>query len=232
MKEIEYWDAVDKSQWGEGPWQQEPDKAIWQDKETGLTCMMVRGPFGGLCGYVGVPPWHPLFGRGYGECPVGCAEPWCEHTAEMRLQVHGGVTFSNHCHEPTPERWEQFRKRFGVAIGEMRRFPYGDSARFVKEWKDIIHDYEQWKAHYEASSICHPREPGEPEAWWFGFDCAHCDDLSPMTYETMQGVRQAISIRDNGIYRTFEYVKGECAQLAQQLAGVAPLPPLALPAPA
>ena len=49
MQRIEY-RTIDKSQWGEGPWQDEPDKIQWQDEETGLPCLIVRGHMGFLCG--------------------------------------------------------------------------------------------------------------------------------------------------------------------------------------
>lgn len=62
METIEY-RTVDKSKWGDGPWQDEPDKKQWRDPETGLPCLIVRGPGGALCGYVGVPANSPAFGR-------------------------------------------------------------------------------------------------------------------------------------------------------------------------
>lgn len=81
MKTIEY-RTVDKSSWGNGPWQEEPDKRQWQDKATGLPCLIVRGPFGGLCGYVGVPPAHPAFEKPY---------------SDMDVEVHGGLTYADFC---------------------------------------------------------------------------------------------------------------------------------------
>lgn len=60
----------------------------------------------------------------------------------------------------------------------------------------------------EARDICHVTEPGESErVWWFGFDCAHCDDFSP-----------AMPVLTHGIYRDLAYVQRECAELAAQLA--------------
>lgn len=53
------WTTVDKSDWPTGEWHQEPDKAQWIDQATGLDCLIVRGPFGALCGYVGVPQSSP-----------------------------------------------------------------------------------------------------------------------------------------------------------------------------
>lgn len=54
---------------------------------------------------------------------------------------------------------------------------------------------------------------GKPDGlWWFGFDCAHCDDLIPglNTDHHMQ----------HQIYRDQSYVVAECQSLAAQLAKV------------
>lgn len=75
----EYRGVVDKAEWGPGPWQDEPDKAVWVDETTGLDCMIVRNHYGALCGYVGIPEGHPLHGRDYND-------------------VHGGLTFADACH--------------------------------------------------------------------------------------------------------------------------------------
>lgn len=83
---------VDKSDWGDGPWQQEPDRVDWH--HAGLPCLMVRGPLtGSWCGYVGVPPSHPCYGKGYNDLDV---------------EVHGGLTYAaacdgeRICHVPAP----------------------------------------------------------------------------------------------------------------------------------
>lgn len=76
--------TVDKSDWGPGPWQDEPDKVQWVDEATDLDCLIHRGPMSALCGYVGVPNGHPLYGKEYGEVPV---------------DVHGGLTYSDVCQE-------------------------------------------------------------------------------------------------------------------------------------
>jgi hypothetical protein len=78
---IEY-HSVDKSNWLDGPWKGEPDKLQWQDEVTGLPCLIVRGPSGALCGYVGLPPGHKLHGEGYDNVDVN---------------VHGGLTFASSC---------------------------------------------------------------------------------------------------------------------------------------
>lgn len=90
MERIEY-KYVDRSKWPqqEGSWKDEPDKIQWQDEETGLPCLIVRGPSGALCGYVGVDESHPAHGKGYEEVDVA---------------VHGGLTFADRCAESADGR--------------------------------------------------------------------------------------------------------------------------------
>jgi hypothetical protein len=79
--------TVDKSGWGDGL-ADEPDKVQWIDEATGLDCLIHRGPTGALCGYVGVPPGHPYYGRDYDDVDV---------------DVHGGLTYGRPCQEGHPE---------------------------------------------------------------------------------------------------------------------------------
>jgi hypothetical protein len=73
---------IDKATWGDGPWQTEPDELDWTDAVTGLRCQIKRNPhMGMLCGYVGVPSGHLLFGRHYDE-------------VDAHVEVHGGITFA------------------------------------------------------------------------------------------------------------------------------------------
>jgi hypothetical protein len=76
---------MDKSDWPEGEWNQEPDKLQWKDEATGLPCLIRRGPMGALCGYVGVSAGHRLFEKLYSD------------PAAEELNAHGGLTFSDHC---------------------------------------------------------------------------------------------------------------------------------------
>lgn len=139
---------VDKSAWGDGPWQSEPDRAEWKDEATGLPCLAVRGPGGHWCGYVAVAPEHPLHGKDYNE--ADCA-------------VHGGLTYASEC----------------------------------------------------AGQICHVPAPGEPDnVWWFGFDCAHCDDMSPAWRHAFSAEYRRLVKQK---YRTLDYVKVNCTELARQL---------------
>ena len=83
-------DPIDKSAWGDGPWQQEPDRIEWE--HAGLPCLMSRGSCGHWCGYAAVPPGHTLHGKSYDDAPV---------------EVHGGLTYASLCsgaicHVPKP----------------------------------------------------------------------------------------------------------------------------------
>lgn len=90
MKTLEY-RTVDRSKWRSqrGPWENEPDKRQWLDPATGLPCLIVRGPVGALCGYVGVPRSHPAYEKDYDDVDV---------------DVHGGLTFASKCSHGSEER--------------------------------------------------------------------------------------------------------------------------------
>ena len=51
---------MERSSWGPGPWDEEPDRLAWEAH--GLPCLLVRSSRGSWCGYVGVAPGHPLHG--------------------------------------------------------------------------------------------------------------------------------------------------------------------------
>lgn len=153
--ETKQWSWIDKSDWGSGPWQDEPDKVQWTDPVTGLPCIARRNEgFGNWCGYVGVPPEHPDFEQEYDDLDVS---------------VHGGLTYAAMCD--------------------------GDEER----------------------GICHVPGPGEPEAWWFGFDCAHHMDIVP-ALEARSPNWKAFTAMSAAEYRTLGYVQSECSVLAFQLA--------------
>jgi hypothetical protein len=103
MQTLEY-RFVDKSTWGEGQWQDEPDKKQWADTATGLPCLIVRGPSGALCGYVGIAeghPWHGVSYSHYSDCD-GASSSSYEASPEAIINVHGGLTFSDFCADGEP----------------------------------------------------------------------------------------------------------------------------------
>jgi hypothetical protein len=118
------WTYIDKSAWGPGPWDGEPDRVFWV--HNGLVCMVLRGPMGSFCGYVGVPSGHSMHGLKDDE-----TSQW-----PFFDQPHGGLTW----------------------LGELP----GDNVVFL----------------CDLAAAGHPLEYAS--YWYFGFDCAHAGDTSPM----------------------------------------------------
>ena len=70
-----------------------------------------------------------------------------------------------------------------------------------------------------AQTICHVPEEGTPEdLWWIGFDCAHLFDFCPFYARMERDVGDPFVHDVKDIYRTLDYVRSECAQLAAQVA--------------
>jgi hypothetical protein len=68
---------------GEGPWLDEPDRLEFE--AFGLPCLITRNPLlGTLCGYVAVPPGHPMHGVSHDE-------------ARARVMLVGGMNYSQPC---------------------------------------------------------------------------------------------------------------------------------------
>jgi hypothetical protein len=92
-----YTGSVPRTGWPPGRWDDEPDKAQWVDPATDLDCLIVRNHQGALCGYVGLPNTHPLYGSGY-------SYDWDDDTETPgrivgNLDVHGGITYTATCDE-------------------------------------------------------------------------------------------------------------------------------------
>lgn len=185
--------SMDKSAWGPGPWQTEPDKIQFKDKETGLPCLIVRNHMGALCGYVGVSEGHPAFGKSYHDAEE--LVPGDEY-----INVHGGLTFSGHCDEEGPEDasichipepgepdnvwWLGFDCLHAHDIAPRME---ADNARRYKETGDPV-----WLPYAERTTNL-LKEMNEPE------DVLH--DWTP-------------------VYRNQSYVRAEIASLARQLAAL------------
>ena len=66
-----------------GEWTNEPDKITWFFPQHNLMAMIVRHPLlGHLCGYVGLPNNHPLYGVSIDDAPG---------------YVHGHWTYADYC---------------------------------------------------------------------------------------------------------------------------------------
>lgn len=95
-------------------WEKEPNRLEWE--YCGFKCLILRTDrMKHLCGYVGLPKWHPYYGKNYNQCLIGCGgkisdiPPLAERgfsqyqcvfderdhpSLERVIRVHGGLTFS------------------------------------------------------------------------------------------------------------------------------------------
>lgn len=85
---------VDRSEFGAGPWDSEPDRVDFV--HAGLACLCLREHMGAWCGYVGVPLYHPALAV----------------DVESLVDVHGGITYKDKCsppicHVPQPDMPEE-----------------------------------------------------------------------------------------------------------------------------
>ena len=65
--------------------------------------------------------------------------------------------------------------------------------------------------------ICHLVEPGEDDnVWWIGFDCCHCNDLTPSILSVREKLPRITFLDET--YKNIEFVEAEVTRLAQQLA--------------
>jgi hypothetical protein len=136
-------------------------------------CLMVNLGHGyhHRCGYVGIPKDHPLYGVNYGQYTEVLKEAY-EKVLQGPIGKRGIMPIF--CHER------------GVCTPDIVFDVHGGLTYSSK-----LDDYpSDWNKN-------HPEE----KLWWYGFDCAHCDDKE-----------------DGG--RSLEYVEAECESLAEQLAAI------------
>ena len=200
-----------KEAWGNGPWQDEPDKKQWLDKETGLPCLIVRNQLGALCGYVGVPANHPAYKLHYDGITL---ENAAAMTASFRknskkitdAKLAGKSTnavISEIADEPFSER--EVVPGIGQVINDLR---VHGGLTFSGECQERAN---------ECEGICHKPSPGESdEIWWYGFDCNHYRDFAPAMAATLKEAK--LEPWDNeDQYRDLSYVTRQVRKLARQL---------------
>jgi|SRR3972149_5302496 len=135
-------------------WDTEPNREEFVHAE--LPCLILRGPMKFLCGYVGVPPSHPMYHKEYDD---------------INVDVHGGLTFSH-----LGGFREIYRKPAYKPPINPPDVPMGSP--------EIILWMEETRNYFHESIIIECMEPNPndkwPEGfWWVGFDCAHGGDYIP-----------------------------------------------------
>lgn len=136
-----------------GAWNDEPNRINWQ--HAGLDCMMVRHARSlHWCGYVGLKPGHPCFGKSYDSVQGG----WTDTAAIVPdLRVHGGLTYADKCggpvchitDDPNDETWwlgfdcahagdvSPMHLQYDFRIGD----PMGDTYKdvyYVTQWTERL----------------------------------------------------------------------------------------------
>ena len=155
------------------PWETEPNFKKWN--AYGYRCVIMRHPeIGHLCGYVGIPKNHPLYGVHYGEESPALA-----------------ARFKERLNEPIGEN----APIVAIMLGEPKATP---ELSF-----NNVHCGITWSA---------DRLPGKKiksRRWWYGFDCAHHNDICPYLAR-FQSITEAT-------YKDMAYVKNITENLAFQL---------------
>jgi len=181
-------------------WYMEPTWAAgWAQFPHGaLPMILCRNPMGCLNGYVGVGRSHQLFGVAYNQ--TAAFPPRFLRTANMSgwsfarsiLMLFGNDTVVEDYHGGmTKPEW-----LFNVHGG----LTYSDDCAPCKEAMDSM----GWKG---------------GDYHWFGFDTAHCYDITPGMLEDpiSMEIHLRFPISRECSYRNFEYVSSECRSLASQL---------------
>jgi hypothetical protein len=75
--------SMDKTDWPDGPWKDEPDYVSWVDKDTMYRCVLQRNVVGAWQGRVGISADHPLFMIPY-------TNPIYQH-----IDVHGDIMYTS-----------------------------------------------------------------------------------------------------------------------------------------
>jgi hypothetical protein len=185
------------------PWENEPDSLDFEAE--GLKCAMRRNErYGVWCGYVGVPPEHPLFGLPYNQ-PLKLPPSWFE-----------GRTM------------DQGIGPFDVFIHALSGAKSMDDATPI-----CIALHVHGGCNYAEDHVPDAHKVAEPDGWWwFGFDCMHAGDLMPgmpkhdelmnqmidsMPEHVRATMRDIVFRKNRDVYRDQQYVVSECQSLATQL---------------
>lgn len=209
-----------KALWGDGPWQQEPDRLEFE--HAGLPCILNRAPVtGAWCGYVGVPPGHKLYGIWYGGCIKGCKKEKPSYVTRKeigRAKRQGDVAKVNMLVAMRNMNKSSFYKRMRK---EHPRASCDYGMNHSPESILRVHGGITY-SDYCHGVICHTPKPGEADnVYWFGFDCAHAWDLSPAMEARLRSYRSFVhASHPNDVYRDIEYAKTETKNLAEQLAAL------------
>lgn len=212
MNTIEY-TTIDKSTWGPGPWQDEPDKIQYVDEATGLPCLIVRNgkEIGALCGYVGVLPGHPLHGKRDIKHTMESMKQHIEYFGKLAKQ------------EPTRELMEDPDVNEALSAVLVPEPTYDERLHELDVHGGVTFTG-KCQPNCEDHGVCHTVEDGEEDdVAWIGFDCCHAGDFSPGMHATLNRLGGYNPLlHDGDTYKTIGFVREEIRSLAEQLANMVP----------
>ena len=203
--------AIDKQEWGHGPWMDEPDAETWVTP-SGLVAVAARNRMGAWCGYVGVTQDHGLYNIDYGQCPVAAGGGDC------RTVTDNAKEDLNQLPEIVAKSVTYLKQTATRVYDHCRHAP--ESALADTGHRGLTFSGDIWLRD-ELSSLELPTD-----TWWFGFDCGHAWDHQPGLAQQLRAVGSPWIVNYNHdwavaadkepnihsdieVYRTLPYVR-EC----------------------
>lgn len=160
-----------------------------------MPCAIVKHENGGhLCGYIGVPPSHPWYGR-----DEGMGSNQLPH-----IDVHGGITYASHSIYGHPTEIALLEERSTRLTALEERSPTSTPLTEPHIWERLLaqeRDRQGKPRNYPCNMNL--------DVWWLGFDCSHLGDEAPGWSP------------GEGVYRDEGYVRREIEKLVSQAADAA-----------
>lgn len=114
----------------------EQEGTKYEFEHCGYLCLLLRGYSHAWCGYVIIDSYHPLYGLDYA------------HLDARKLNVHGGLTYSNHAKwlielpakKPQRDGWVGVRVRLYARVRLFTLLPYPTLQRGTYRTKEYVID--------------------------------------------------------------------------------------------
>lgn len=143
---------------------------------------------------------------------------WCGYAAVKRGHPLHGVRFC----EPSKALVKLWEKRLGKPVPESPGMGLMLHMLSGRDEDDGIRPDVAFDVH-GGVTFSHASDAflGGRNLWWFGFDCGHCDDLSPaMIHPRFERIGIPGDLFADQTYRTMEFAMSETRKLAEQLASI------------
>ena len=172
---------------------------VWWHK--GLPCVVLMTSMGHRCGYVGVSPTHPLWGRSYSKHIPALNQLLINRMFKDEEEKEERVSFISWlC-------WDGQESRADVVFEVHGGVTFMDGGRGYPE------DIPCW-----VSLTTRSRAEIDFGMWWVGYDCGHSGDGKDLSVlkPSLRRIYESHSIHE-GTLRSLEYCVEECNHLANQI---------------